>query len=240
LGHQVATYYQLKAFEYHSGMNSDYEKARVNLITEYKTQGKRQEIQKALAQLKNEYKKECTISKDLCYLEGELMEDYLHDMRIIQKYAELNRYVMGRRIIEECVGFEYESLNMFQTIHNYIDLDNMILRKGAISAQKYEIVLIPINMRDGSLICQGKGNEDWNYSAPHGAGRLMSRTQAKENIKLEDFKNSMHGIYTTSVNESTIDESAFAYKPMQEIIDNIQDTVEIIKVIKPIYNFKAS
>lgn len=127
----------------------------------------------------------------------------------------------------------------FQTVHNYIDLKNMILRKGAISAQENEIVLIPINMRDGSLLCKGKGNPDWNYSAPHGAGRLMSRRKAKDNVSMDEFRKSMNGIYTTSVNESTIDESPMSYKPMQEIIDNIQDTVEILKVIKPIYNFKA-
>ena len=128
----------------------------------------------------------------------------------------------------------------FTTIHNYIDTDSMILRKGAISAQKGERVLIPINMRDGSLICIGKGNRDWNYSAPHGAGRLMSRRKAKEIISLEEFKKSMKGIYTTTVNRSTLDECALAYKPMDEIINNIQDTVEVVDIIKPVYNFKAA
>ncbi|NLX62935.1 MAG: RtcB family protein [Tissierellia bacterium] len=177
------------------------------------------------------------IKKHLAYVEGKNFVNYLNDMKIIQKYAEYNRKAMVDLIIEK-MGLEKEA--QFTTIHNYIDLDSMILRKGAISAKKGEKVLIPINMRDGSLICVGKGNRDWNYSAPHGAGRIMSRRQAKENISLEEFKRSMEGIYTTTVNKQTLDEAAFAYKPMDEIIKNIQDTVEILHIIRPIYNFKGS
>ena len=157
-------------------------------------------------------------------------------MKIVQQYAVLNR----KAIVNDVNRMGLEIEDQFTTIHNYIDLDSMILRKGAISARLGERVLIPINMRDGSLICIGKGNKDWNYSAPHGAGRIMSRRKAKETIRLEDFKKTMEGIYTTTVNRSTLDECALAYKPMQEIIDNIQDTVEIIDIIKPVYNFKAA
>jgi len=177
------------------------------------------------------------ISKQLAYVHGKSYNDYLHDMKIVQQYAVYNRKAMVDEIINR-MGFDIE--DRFTTIHNYIDLDSMILRKGAISARKGERVLIPINMRDGSLICIGKGNKDWNYSAPHGAGRIMSRRQAKKIISLEEFKKTMEGIYTTTVNRDTLDECALAYKPMDEIIDNIRDTVEIVDIIKPVYNFKAS
>ncbi|NMA67114.1 MAG: RtcB family protein [Clostridiaceae bacterium] len=177
------------------------------------------------------------ISKDLAYVQGKSYYNYLNDMKIVQKYAVYNRKAIVDEIIKR-MGFEIEE--QFTTIHNYIDIDSMILRKGAISARKGEKVLIPINMRDGSLICVGKGNKDWNYSAPHGAGRIMSRRQAKKTISLEEFTKSMEGIYTTTVNKSTLDECALAYKPMDEIIENIKDTVEIIDVLKPIYNFKAA
>jgi len=177
------------------------------------------------------------ISKQLAYVQGESYYNYLHDMKIVQQYAVYNRKAIVDEIINR-MGLEIEE--QFTTIHNYIDLDSMILRKGAISARKGERVLIPINMRDGSLICIGKGNKDWNYSAPHGAGRLMSRRKAKETISLEEFRKSMEGIYTTTVSRSTLDECALAYKPMDEIINNIQDTVEIVDIIKPLYNFKAS
>jgi tRNA-splicing ligase RtcB len=181
--------------------------------------------------------KPCQISKALAYVEGESYNNYLHDMKIVQQYAVYNRKAIVDEIINR-MGLEVEE--QFTTIHNYIDLSMMILRKGAISAQKGEKVLIPINMRDGSLICLGKGNRDWNYSAPHGAGRIMSRRQAKKAISLKEFEMTMEGIYTTTVNRSTLDECALAYKPMDEIIDNIQDTVEIIDIIRPLYNFKAS
>ena len=158
-------------------------------------------------------------------------------MAIVQKYAVLNR----KAIVDEIISrMDIDIEEQFTTIHNYIDLDDMILRKGAISAKKDQKILIPINMRDGSLICIGKGNKDWNYSAPHGAGRVMSRREAKRQVSLEEFKESMKGIYTTSVNKSTIDEAPMAYKPIDEIINSIQDTAEILEIIKPIYNFKAA
>jgi len=173
----------------------------------------------------------------LAYLEGELFDDYLHDMEIVQRYADLNRKAIIKEL-EKRVKFKIKE--QFTTVHNYIDLEKMILRKGAISAQEGERVLIPMNMRDGSLICTGKGNEDWNYSAPHGAGRLMSRTAAKQNITLSQFEKSMKGIYSSTINKSTIDEAPSAYKPMEEIVANIGDTAEIIEKIKPLYNFKAA
>jgi len=173
----------------------------------------------------------------LAYLEGELLDDYLHDMAIIQRYADLNRKAIVKEL-EKRVKFKIAE--QFTTIHNYIDLDLMILRKGAISAQMGERMLIPMNMRDGSLICVGKGNEDWNFSAPHGAGRLMSRTAAKGCITLTQYEKSMKGIFSSTVNRSTIDEAPFAYKPMDEIIANIGDTADIVKSIKPLYNFKAA
>jgi len=173
----------------------------------------------------------------LAYLEGEPLDDYLHDMAIIQRYADLNRKAIVRELEKR---MKFKIVEQFTTIHNYIDLDSMILRKGAISAQKGERMLIPMNMRDGSLICIGKGNEDWNCSAPHGAGRLMSRTAAKERITLTQYEKAMKGIYSSTVNRSTIDEAPFAYKPMDEIIANIGDTADIVKAIKPLYNFKAA
>jgi len=182
-------------------------------------------------------KNQVKISKQLAYVQGKSYNNYLHDMKIVQQYAVYNRKAIVDEIINR-MGFDME--DQFTTIHNYIDLDSMILRKGAISARKGERVLIPINMRDGSLICIGKGDKDWNYSAPHGAGRIMSRRQAKQTISLEEFKKTMEGIYTTTVSRLTLDECALAYKPMDEIIDNVQDTVEIVDIIKPVYNFKAS
>ena len=172
----------------------------------------------------------------LAYLENENLKNYLHDMGIIQRYADINRKAIVKEL-EKRVKFKIAE--QFTTIHNYIDLKAMILRKGAISAQKGERVLIPMNMRDGSLVCIGKGNEDWNFSAPHGAGRIMSRSAAKKSITLTQYEKSMEGIYSTSVNRNTIDEAPFAYKPMEEIIANIGDTAEIIKTVKPLYNFKA-
>jgi len=177
------------------------------------------------------------IERSLAYISGGLLDDYLHDMAIIQHYADINRKAIVKEL-EKRVGFEI--LERFTTIHNYIDLDSRILRKGAISARSGEQVLIPMNMRDGSLICMGKGNEDWNQSAPHGAGRLMSRTAAKGQISLIQFEKAMEGIYSTTINRSTLDEAPFAYKPMQEIVDNMGETVDIVKALKPIYNFKAA
>lgn len=239
LGLQVANYYQNRAFQYHSGLNETFSKAKEILIKTYKEQGKRKEIQTALKALQKEYLQESPIDKALCYLEGNLMQEYLHDMGKVQKYAVINREIMAKRIVNEVIGLDYDKLETFQTIHNYIDLKSNILRKGAISAQKDEKVLIPMNMRDGSIIAIGKGNTDWNYSAPHGAGRLMSRKKAKELLSMSDYEATMQDIYTTSVNNKTLDEAPMAYKPMEEIIDNIKDTVDIIEIIKPIYNFKA-
>lgn len=181
-------------------------------------------------------KKKIKIERSLAYTEGKLYKDYLHDMEIAQNYAAINRKAIIEVIMDRMDLTEYER---FTTVHNYIDLKSMILRKGAISAKKGEKVLIPMNMRDGSLICIGKGNGDWNYSAPHGAGRILSRRAAKETIKLKDFKDSMEGVYSTTIGRSTLDEAPFAYKPVEEIIRNMGDTVEIDQVVKPIYNFKA-
>ncbi|WP_342599502.1 RtcB family protein [Psychrobacillus sp. FSL H8-0483] len=176
------------------------------------------------------------VSKDLAYVEGEKMKDYLFDLSIAQKYAAYNRKTMVEVI---CRGMNWDIESEFDTIHNYIDLDHMILRKGAISAQEGEIVIIPMNMRDGSLICRGKGNPDWNYSGPHGAGRLMSRSQARKIVALEDFQATMKDVWSTSVVASTVDESPFAYKDMKDILSHIDDTVDVLEVIKPIYNYKA-
>ncbi|MCL1892706.1 MAG: RtcB family protein [Holophagaceae bacterium] len=173
----------------------------------------------------------------LAYLEGGLLDDYLHDMAIVQLYADLNRRAMMKELQKRV---KFKITEQFTTVHNYIDLDSMILRKGAISAKEGERVLIPMNMRDGSLICIGKGNPDWNYSAPHGAGRIMSRTAAKQSITLSQYEKAMEGIYSSTVNKSTIDEAPFAYKPMEEIVANIHNTADIIKTIRPLFNFKAA
>ena len=202
-------------------------------VEELKAAGRQKEIQSVLRQLKSKYS---PIPKPLAYVEGELFEQYLHDMRIAQRFANLNRQAMMDTIVKD-MGFHV--VEQFTTIHNYIDVDNMLLRKGAVSAQAGEKLLIPINMRDGSLICVGKGNEDWNCSAPHGAGRLMSRSAAKQTFTVSEFKKQMDGIYTTSVGRSTIDECPMAYKNMADIVDNIEPTVIIEATIKPIYNFKA-
>ncbi len=177
------------------------------------------------------------VERSLAYCEGELLRDYLHDMSIIQHYADLNRLAIIQEILHD-LNLKVE--DRWTTVHNYIDLKSMILRKGAISARSGERVLIPINMRDGSLVCLGKGNSDWNQSAPHGAGRLMSRTKARQTITLSQYQQSMAGIYSSTVNANTLDEAAFAYKPIDEIIRNIADSVEIIQQIKPLYNFKAA
>lgn len=189
----------------------------------------------AFKDLKRERKTD--MPRDLAYVYGDMFNDYLHDMKIIQRYADLNRKAMIHEIAK---GMGLKLLSQFTTIHNYIDTDSMILRKGAVSAKRGQVLLIPINMRDGSLICIGKGNPDWNYSAPHGAGRIMSRRQAKATFTLNQFKETMDGIYTTSVNRDTLDECALAYKPMEEIIENVGDTVDIIEIMRPIYNFKAA
>ena len=182
-------------------------------------------------------KEKPAMTKDMAYVEGENMKNYLHDVNIAQQYAALNRKTMAEVIID-LMG--WKTISVFDTIHNYVDIDNMILRKGAISAQEGEIVIIPMNMRDGSLICRGKGNPDWNYSGPHGAGRIMSRTQAKREVTIAEFEDTMKDVWSTSVTKSTVDESPFAYKKMEDIIRNISDTVDVLEIIKPLYNFKAN
>lgn len=190
----------------------------------------------ALKQLRCE-KKESLIPDDLCYLYGTYLEDYLHDVVICQEFARASREKMAEIIIERTGLIAGEA---FHTIHNYIDTDEMILRKGAIAARNGEKVLIPINMRDGSVLAAGKGNPKWNYSAPHGAGRIMSRSKAKQSLSLEEYRITMEGIYTTTVNEETLDEAPMAYKSLEDIIDVIEESVDVIDVMKPIYNFKAS
>lgn len=239
LGKQVADYYQDLAIQLCSGKEEMF-KRKEEIITTYKEQGRKSEIQKALKELEKEYKQnKPNLPNELCYLEGKYREMYLHDMKICQEYASENRTNIANQIIEKYFDIKFYEFDGFETIHNYISFEDNIVRKGAIRARKGERVIIPINMRDGSIIAIGKGNEDWNNSAPHGAGRLMSRKKAKEMFKLEEFKESMKDIYSTSVVQETIDEAPFVYKPMQEIIENIKDTVEIKKIIKPIYNFKA-
>jgi len=231
LGLRVANRYQDEAIRQMS--HCEREEIR-ELVDRLKAEGRRTEVQSEIAKLRQE--KMGNVPPELAYLTGDLMQDYLNDMKIMGVYANRNRAAIADTIIR---NMNWEIEDSFETLHNYLDTDNMILRKGAVSAQKGERLIIPINMRDGSLICLGKGNPDWNYSAPHGAGRLLSRRQAREMLRMEDFKQSMLGIYTSCINQETLDESPMAYKPMKEIVDNISDTVEIIDTIKPIYNFKA-
>lgn len=244
LGKQVAEYYQELANQLCNYNIGEYEEKKQEIIKTYKEQGRKDEIQSALVELKKEYQiNKNKIPKDLAYLEGQYREDYLHDMKICQEFAILNRMSIAKTIL--CylwnrMEVDSRNWNSFETIHNYISFEDNIVRKGAISAKKGEKVLIPMNMRDGCIIGIGKGNDEWNQSAPHGAGRIMSRIKAKETFNIDEFKESMKDVYTTSVNEETIDEAPFVYKPMQEIIDCIGDTVDIVKIIKPIYNFKAS
>ena len=237
LGKQVAEYYQSLAVELMQGKDELYKKQQ-EIIDTYKAEGRKQEIQSAIKELHRNYKPETlNVPKELCYLEGEYRDKYLHDMLICQEYASLNRLYIANIILEK-LGIRFTGLR-FETIHNYIDMDTNIVRKGAISARKDELLLIPINMRDGCILGVGKGNEDWNCSAPHGAGRLMSRTKAKENLNVSEFKETMSGIYSTTVGVDTLDEAPMAYKPMESIVENIKDTVEIKKILKPIYNFKS-
>lgn len=242
LGKQVAEYYQKLAVELMSGKDKLFE-AQNKLIAEYKQQGRKKEIKAAITELhRNFQSNKLNTPKELCYLTGQHRDDYLHDMRICQYFASMNRYEIASRIVGDLFGADiaYWGLNMFETIHNYIEFETNIVRKGAISAKKGEKLLIPINMRDGCIIGIGKGNDDWNCSAPHGAGRIMSRSKAKQQIILEEYAKSMEGIFTTCVNNDTIDESPMAYKPMDEILENITDSVEVLKIIRPVYNFKAS
>ena len=236
LGKQVAEFYQKLAVKLNRGYET-YLKQKEEIIRTYKEQGRKAEISAALKELKWKMDNAASgMPDDLCYLYGSYLEDYLHDVVICQDFARRSRELMAEIIIERAGLTAGEA---FHTIHNYIDTDEMILRKGSIAAHEGEKVLIPINMRDGSVIAIGKGNPEWNYSAPHGAGRLMSRTAAKERLSLEEYKEAMKGIYTTSVNEFTIDEAPMAYKSLEDIIDVIKESVDIVEIIKPIYNFKA-
>jgi len=205
------------------------------MIEELKKQGRESDIQKAIKKAKQG--KQADVPKALAYAEGDLFDDYIHDMKIIQKFADINRKAMVTEIVKK---MKFDVAEQFTTVHNYIETETMILRKGAVSAKDGEKLIIPMNMRDGSLICTGKGNPDWNYSAPHGAGRIMSRSEAKHSLILSDFRKQMDGIYTTTLTKDTIDEAPMAYKPMEEIIRHIGDTVEIYKAIAPVYNFKAA
>ena len=238
LGKQVADYYQSLANKLLCGMDKLYQEQE-QLVADYKAQGRKNELEEAIKELRRNFKtQKSDVPKDLAYLTGKYKEEYLHDMAVCQEYAVLNRYHIGSIILEN-LGID-SNLYSFETIHNYIDLDNMIIRKGAINADKGKRLLIPLNMRDGCIVGIGKGNEDWNNSAPHGAGRIMSRTKAKATFNMDEYQSSMQGIFTTSVNEDTLDELPMAYKSMNDIIGVIDDTVEIIDIIKPIYNFKAS
>lgn len=235
LGKQVAEIYQQIAIDLSKGKET-YFQQRDEIIQTYKSAGRRKDIQAALKEISWD-KRETTIPEDLCYLYGSYFEDYLHDVEICQRFARRNRERMAEVVLER-TGMH--GTDAFHTIHNYIDTEEMILRKGAIAAHKGEKVLIPINMRDGSVLAVGKGNPDWNFSAPHGAGRLMSRRKAKESLSMDEYKKIMEGVYTTSVNESTLDEAPMAYKSLADVIDVIKESVDVIDVMKPIYNFKAS
>ena len=231
LGVEVAEYYQSEAYKRLCGNSSSQIQAIISLL---KAQGKQKEIQSTIDMMMQQTS---VVPKEFAYVEGNLFDDYIHDMKLVQYFAVLNRKAMVDELLD---GMGLHVVEQFTTIHNYIDTDAMILRKGAVSARKDEKLLIPINMRDGSLICLGKGNDDWNQSAPHGAGRLLSRGKARATLTLEEFQKEMEGIYSTSVNHSTIDESPMAYKKLEDIVDNVAPTVDILTQIKPKYNFKAS
>ncbi|MBQ9009734.1 MAG: RtcB family protein [Clostridia bacterium] len=234
LGKQVAEYYQRLAVELNQG-KAEYFARRDALIAEYKASGRRDEIERALKALRWT-PQEMTVPEDLCDLSGEALQDYLHDVEKCQRFARRSREIMAEIILKH-LGAEAE--DAFHTVHNYIDTGEMILRKGAIAAHKGERVLIPINMRDGSILAVGKGNEEWNCSAPHGAGRLLSRSAAREQLSMEEYRRVMAGIYSTSVSEATLDEAPMAYKSAEDILDVIGETVDVLEILKPIYNFKA-
>ena len=238
LGKQMAEYYQNKAIEYHENKLMNKEEAIRKIINEYKQTGREKEIDNKI-KLINSIKVDLSFPKELAFLEGKDFEDYIFDMNICQKYASENRLEMAKRILT-LFKLNIEEVEKFETIHNYINMEDMILRKGSVSAYKDQLLLIPINMRDGCIIAMGKSNPEYNYSAPHGAGRIMSRTEAIRKIKLEDFKDAMTGVFSTTINAATIDESPFVYKPIESILKNIEETVEIKEIIKPVYNFKAS
>ena len=236
LGKQVAEHYQNIAIDLSHGKDELF-RARDELIRRYKAEGRRSELQEAIKALNRDFKaRAAEIPADLAFLFGSYLEDYLHDIEICQSFARRNREVIARVLLERAGLTAGEA---FHTVHNYIDTDERILRKGAIAAHAGERVLIPINMRDGSILAVGRGDPDWNYSAPHGAGRLMSRTAAKERLSMEEFRETMADVYTTAVNENTLDEAPMAYKSLADILDVIEDSVDVIEVLKPIYNFKA-
>lgn len=238
LGAQVANYYQDLANQICNQDLLNYQSQRDIVLKTYKELGKEKEIQTTLKTLKKEFQKSKNkIPYELAYLEGKERDAYLHDMRLCQEFAILNRFTIAKTIADY-MGFDIN--NYFESVHNYISFEDNIVRKGAIRAQKEERVIIPINMRDGCLLGLGKGNQDWNNSAPHGAGRVMSRAKAMQTIDLEEYKKTMQNVYTTSVTESTKDEAPFVYKSLEEIKEHIIPTVEVTKIIKPIYNFKAS
>lgn len=238
LGKQVAEIYQNKAIQYHEDRLFNKKEAINKVVTEYKKTGRQKEI-KAEIQKISQMCIQLSMPKELCYLEGSDFNDYMYDMEMCQKFATENRIEIARRITNH-LGLNIDELYKFETIHNYINMNDKILRKGSISAYENEIVLIPMNMRDGCIIAKGKSNSDYNYSAPHGAGRIMSRGEAFRTLTVEDFKKSMEGIYTTTANETTLDESPFVYKPMESILNNIKDTVDVLEIIKPVYNFKSA
>ena len=238
LGKQVADIYQAKAIKHLTEGADEFEETIRHTIEEYKAAGRRSELQDVIKKMRKEHQKaEPSLPADLCYVEGEQREQYLHDMRLCQRWAVLNRKLISLLLLRFFP--ETNVIEEFESVHNYISDDN-IIRKGSISAANGERCIIPLNMRDGSLLCTGKGNPDWNCSAPHGAGRVLSRTQAYEKITMEDFEQSMKGIYSESVNDFTRDESPMVYKPAEEIIANIGDTVNIDTILRPIFNFKAS
>ena len=233
LGTQVAEYYQDVAIKYHVDKFYAEQRLQIQIL---KQEGKKKDIEKYIKEKKQEF--DDNFNESLAYLEGKHFEDYLFDMDICQKFASENRYTIAKKILA-FLGLNINDYEQFETIHNYINMNDKILRKGAISAYKDEIVLIPINMKDGSIIAKGKSNKEYNYSAPHGAGRLYSRSKAKKEINLVDYIKVMEGIYSTTVSYKTIDESPFAYKSINDILENIKDTVDVVKIIKPLYNFKA-
>ena len=233
LGVEAASYYQKAGYEALVEDRTDL----AALIEQYKREGRKQEIPGLIREVKARSRPKRDIIPSLAYVEGSLFSDYIHDMRLIQKFARLNRKTIMDELLK---GMELTETDRFETVHNYIETETMILRKGAVSSRRNERLLIPINMRDGSLICVGKGNPDWNYSAPHGAGRLFSRKEAKRRFNVSEFSREMKGIYTTSVSQDTLDEAPMCYKSMSDILDNIGPTVEVSTVIRPVYNFKAA
>ena len=237
LGKQVAEIYQQLAIDLHKG-KEEFFRRRDEIIQPYKAEGRRKEIQNTLKKLEKQYReKETAVPEDLCWLYGSFLEDYLHDVAICQEFARRSREKMAEILLAR-TGMT--GTDAFHTVHNYIDVNEMILRKGAIAAHRGEKVLIPINMRDGSVLAVGRGNPEWNYSAPHGAGRVMSRKKAFEDLSLEEYAQTMAGIYTTSVNEKTLDEAPMAYKRLEDIIGDIEESVDVLDIIRPVYNFKAS